>query len=74
MEEIKDLGVSVSEGVKAIDKFGRDRMEQQLKGSAGTLHATDKETLSAICESAWQLSEATQLPVVVVVRAPRKVI
>jgi len=69
----KELGINVQEQIKTLDKFGKDRMEQQLKGSAGTLHITDESNKAKIVDLAWQLSQQTQLPVVVVVRAPRQV-
>jgi len=72
-EQVENLDMSVSENVKTIDKFGKDRVEKQLKGSAGTLHITSEENKEKVVDLAWQLSKQTQLPVVVVVRAPREV-
>lgn len=71
-EKSKDLGINVLDQVKSKEAFGK--MDQQLKGIAGTLHLTNMENYGSIIESAWKLSEDTQLPVMIVVRAPRKVV
>jgi len=70
-EKAKDLGISVAEEVKADEVFGK--LNRQLKGVGGTLHITKQEDIAEVGKLAWQLSEQTDLPVVVVVRSPRKV-
>ena len=72
---MNDLGISVSDNVKSKDVFGSggEKLENQLKGTGGTLHVIDKEQLAGIANIAWDLSVSSQKPVIVVVRAPRKV-
>ena len=62
-----DLGVNVSEQIKSKDAFG-DRIKA-ITGIAGTLHLTKKENCAKIVSAGWLLSEQTQLPVVIVIRA-----
>jgi len=63
----EELGISVNEDIKANESFGK--FDKQLKGIGGTLHLTKKDDIEKIGSIAWQLSESTGLPVVVVVRA-----
>lgn len=67
----EDLGVNVKEEVKTEEIFGK--LNRQLKGVGGTLHITSKDNIEEIGKLAWKLSEQTGLPVVIVVRSPRKV-
>lgn len=73
MDEQKpqDLGINVAENVKAEERFGKS--EKAMKGIAGTLHLTDIGQKDNIFNGAWNLSKETQLPVVIVVKAPRTV-
>jgi len=63
IKEKKDLNVKAHEEIKSKDIFGKH------KGIAGTLQLTKKENSDKIISTAWDLSEATELPVIVVVRA-----
>ena len=63
------LGINVGDGIKTAEAFGK--LDKQMKGIGGTLHVTNKEEMNAVCETAWQLSENTQKPVVVVVRSQK---
>lgn len=66
-EKIEDLGINVSEKVKAAEAFGK--LERNVKGIGGTLHLTERESGGKVLQLAWELSESTGKPVVIVVRA-----
>ncbi|MFC1709493.1 hypothetical protein ACFL2J_05535 [Candidatus Omnitrophota bacterium] len=68
-EKAKDLGISVNETVKTLDRFGK--FDAQIKGIGGTLHLTKKEDCDKIVSLGWQLAESTGKPVVIVVRATK---
>ena len=63
----QDLGISVREEVKAQEVFGK--FDRQLKGIGGTLHVTRQGDKIPIMNTAWELSQQTGRPVVIVVRA-----
>lgn len=70
--EGKELGISVAENVKAAEAFGpaaAQALERQLRGIGGTLHVTKEEDIIKVGSLAWQLSQQTKMPVVIVVRA-----
>ena len=71
MGEPEVLDIKVDEGIKTEEQFGK--LNRQLKGSGGTLHITQEKDITEIGKLAWKLSEQTALPVVIVVRSPRKV-
>lgn len=68
--DVEVLSVNVGENVKANEAFGEmDRQMKALKGVAGTLHVTRREDIGRIGDAAYNLSEQTGLPVIIVVRA-----
>lgn len=66
-ESPPDLGINVQEQVKTSEAFGK--LERNLKGIGGTLHLTNREDGGKVVQLAWELSQQTQRPVVIVVRA-----
>jgi hypothetical protein len=64
------LDVKAVDEVKMKEVFGK--LDKQMKGIGGTLHVTSKDNIEHVSKLAWQLSEQTQLPVIVVVRAQPK--
>ena len=69
--ENQDLGVNVQDQVKTKEAFGS--LDRKMQGIGGTLHLTSKDKGQQVADLAWQLSEQTNLPVVIVVKAPRSV-
>ena len=68
----EELSVQVEENVQTKEMFGK--LDKQMKGIGGTLHVTAKENIVKVCDLAWSLSEQTNLPVVVVVKAQPPII
>jgi len=71
MENGKDLGINVNDGVKTAEGFGpqaQAQLERQMKGVGGTLHLTRIEDAKKVGELAVELSRQTKLPVVIVVK------
>ena len=66
-EKVPDLGINVAEKVKAAEAFGK--LERNVKGIGGTMHLTDRESGGKVLQLAWELSEQTEKPVVIVVKA-----
>ena len=62
----ENLEMRVTDGAKVKDQFGR--AENQLKGTAGTLHLTNEDLKDKIMDAAINLAKATKLPAVIVVR------
>lgn len=68
------LGINVGESIKTQDAFGAvDKQLKTIAGVAGTLHLVDENNKQRIVDMAWELSQKMQLPVIIVVRAPRTV-
>ena len=72
MSEPETLGIKANDGVKTVDVYGSGKQLTQ-KGTAGTMHIADKSQIMNIGESAWDLALKTNLPVIMVVMAPRQV-
>ena len=61
------LEVKAQEEIALKEQFGN--MAKRMAGIGGTLHITDQEGLANVPNIAWQLSQQTKKPVVIVVRA-----
>lgn len=66
-ENPPELGINVAEKVKAAEAFGK--LDRNVKGIGGTLHLTERESGGKVLQLAWELSQSTGKPVVIVVRA-----
>jgi len=63
----QDLGVKAEDKVGVGEIFGK--MQGKMAGIGGTLHITEETALATVPELAWKLSQQTQKPVVIVVKA-----
>ena len=69
-EQPKTLGIVAGDGIKTADQFGKEMLEKQMKGTAGTVYCSDESRLDALSKVAWELSKASGgLPAVLVVKA-----
>jgi 4-diphosphocytidyl-2C-methyl-D-erythritol kinase len=62
-----DIEMKAEETVRMQEQFGQ--FNKFMSGTGGTLHINSEQELNAVPKLAWQLSQQTQKPVVIVVRA-----
>jgi hypothetical protein len=63
------LSISVNEKVSTEEIFGKIKDAMKKAGIGGTLQLTNIDYGGKVLSVAWELSKATKLPVVIIVRA-----